>query len=190
LLNRLLTTFHRLVNSAARKIRRPAPLADTWADKTARELSTAAVAITHNPGRLARALLYALLRHTAGILSLFAVFKAFRYEIGLGPLVAGYAVGLLFLIVSITPQGVGILEGIYVLLFRSLGVPGAVATAVGLTYRGLTFWFPFLAGFILLRLIPSFKARGAQPSEPAAVRVEPDCVREANIEEPEVEKPA
>jgi uncharacterized membrane protein YbhN (UPF0104 family) len=35
----------------------------------------------------------------------------------------------------------------------SLGVPIGAATVVTLAYRGLTFWLPFVYGFIALRVL-------------------------------------
>ncbi len=61
--------------------------------------------------------------------------------------------GMLFLIVSITPQGIGVVEGVMTLVFTSLGVPAAQAAVVSLAFRGLTFWLPLLIGFILLRRV-------------------------------------
>ena len=66
-------------------------------------------------------------------------------------LVAGYAMGVLFWIISITPQGIGVVEGMMTLTFASLGVPIESATVISLAFRGLTFWLPLGIGFILLR---------------------------------------
>jgi len=65
--------------------------------------------------------------------------------------VAGYAVGILFWIVSITPQGIGVVEGVMTLAFTSLGIPTAVAATVVLAFRGLTFWIPMLLGFFAVQ---------------------------------------
>jgi uncharacterized protein (TIRG00374 family) len=66
----------------------------------------------------------------------------------------GYAIGTLFLVVSVTPQGLGVVEGAMAAAFTSMGVPAARAAAVVLAYRGLSFWLPLLAGFLALRWTP------------------------------------
>jgi uncharacterized membrane protein YbhN (UPF0104 family) len=42
------------------------------------------------------------------------------------------------------------------LVYTSLNVPAAEATAVALAFRGLTFWLPLAIGFFLLRRLKSF----------------------------------
>lgn len=63
---------------------------------------------------------------------------------------------LLFGIVSPTPNGIGIVEGIMPVIYSSLGLPLATATVISLTFRGFTFWLPMLAGFFLLRRLKLF----------------------------------
>jgi uncharacterized protein (TIRG00374 family) len=70
-----------------------------------------------------------------------------------GTLVAGFSIGFLFTIVSPTPSGIGVVEGAMTLGLASLGVPLAEATVVTLAYRGLTFWLPFIYGFVTLRIL-------------------------------------
>jgi uncharacterized membrane protein YbhN (UPF0104 family) len=41
-------------------------------------------------------------------------------------------------------------------VLTSLGVPQAGATVVTLAYRGITFWLPFLLGFVALRRVKRF----------------------------------
>ncbi|MBI3976131.1 MAG: flippase-like domain-containing protein [Armatimonadetes bacterium] len=66
-------------------------------------------------------------------------------------LVAGYVVGALFMVVSVTPSGVGVVEGAMTLTFASLGVPVATAVAATLLFRLFTIWLPLLAGFATVR---------------------------------------
>ena len=65
------------------------------------------------------------------------------------------AVGL---ILSPVPQGIGVVEGVMALVFASLGVPAGSATVIALAFRGLTFWLPMAAGFLLLRQLRSLRA--------------------------------
>lgn len=159
LLRRLLVWFHRLFNGLARRIGRPNLLAEDWAQTTAVEFTGAAVAISRHPQQLLRTLAVALAAHLVNLASLFTLFLAFNQPIGLGPLVAGFAMGIVFWVVSITPQGIGVVEGVMVLVYTSLGIPAATATVIVLAFRGLTFWLPFLLGFVLLRRMRTFGAQ-------------------------------
>ncbi len=125
-----------------------------WAQKTAREFVQAAGTLRTRPQQLARTVGYAVGAHVLDLATVYALFLAFLGPVALGTLVAGYAVGILFGIVSPTPMGV--VEGAMTLVFSSLGISGSVATAVVLAFRGMTFWLPMAIGFVLLRRLRSF----------------------------------
>lgn len=131
-------------------------LADDWAQKNAAEFNQASVTAAAHPFRLMRTVGVALLAHLVDVASLYLLFKAFNQPIGLGALIFGYAVGVLFWIVSITPQGIGVVEGMMTLAFTSLGIPAAVAAIVVLAFRGLTFWIPMLLGFFAVQRLHTF----------------------------------
>lgn len=109
--------------------------------------------------------------HLVDLTSLFVLFLAFHQKVHFGVLVAGYSMGILFWIVSITPQGIGVVEGMMTLVFASLGVPIERATVISLAFRGLTFWLPLGIGFILLRRLKSFGAKESVRSEIWGVRL-------------------
>jgi uncharacterized protein (TIRG00374 family) len=144
------------LNRLAGRFRRPPLLAEDWADKNAAEFTGAAAAIATRPRRLGRTLAVALAAHLIDLTSLYTLFLAFHQTVGFGTVVAGYAMGILFWVVSITPQGVGIVEGVMALVYTSLGVPAAKATVISLAFRGLTFWLPLAIGFFLLWRVRSF----------------------------------
>ena len=133
------------------RFNRTLSLADDWAQKNVEEMHQASAAVASHPFRLMRTVGVALLAHLIDITSLYILFKAFNQPISIGVLVAGYAVGILFWIVSITPQGIGVVEGVMTLAFTSLGIPTAVAATVVLAFRGLTFWIPMLLGFFAVQ---------------------------------------
>jgi uncharacterized protein (TIRG00374 family) len=170
-LHRVLLWLKGLVNGIARRLKREDFLKEDWADRNAVEFSDASAAIARYPMRLARMIGILLISHLVDLASLYALFLAFQSQVSLGVLVAGYAMGILFWIVSPTPQGIGVVEGVMPLVFASLGVPAAVATAVSLSFRGLTFWLPLWIGFILLRRLQIFGARERSISESWFVRV-------------------
>jgi uncharacterized protein (TIRG00374 family) len=84
---------------------------------------------------------------------LLLVFLAFGQPFSAGTIVAGYSIGSLFAIVSPTPGGMGVVEGAMTLGLTSLRVALGPATVITLAYRGLTFWLPFVYGFIAMRVL-------------------------------------
>ncbi len=153
------------VNRLAGWFRRPALLTNDWTERNATEFIEAAQAMATRPARLGLTLAVALAAHLVDLASLYVLFRAFQYPITFGPLVAGYAMATLFLIVSPTPMGVGVVEGVTPLVLISLGVPAAVATVVVLAFRGLSFWLPMFIGFFLLQRLKTFS-----PAERAQTR--------------------
>jgi uncharacterized protein (TIRG00374 family) len=59
----------------------------------------------------------------------------------------------LFLIVSPTPSGLGIVEGTMTVALNTLRVEWAAAALITLTYRVITFWFPLAIGAVAFRLL-------------------------------------
>jgi uncharacterized protein (TIRG00374 family) len=80
-------------------------------------------------------------------------FLALGTPFTIGTLVGGFSIGYLFLIVSPTPSGVGVVEGVLPVALSSLRVKWAAAVLITLVYRGLTFWFPLAVGVVAFRLL-------------------------------------
>jgi uncharacterized protein (TIRG00374 family) len=159
----LIIRVQRTADRLADWLKRPRFLDRDWAERHSAEFSEAAAAIAARPRRLWRPFFIALAVHLIDLICLYCLFLAFHQSASLGILVAGYAMGILFWIVSITPQGIGVVEGMMTLVFSSLGVPGDAAAIIALSFRGLTFWLPLATGFFLLRHIWTFKGE-RQPS--------------------------
>ncbi len=126
------------------------------ATQFALEFSQAAAAVRRSRQQLGRPLLHALLISLLDMSVLYAALAAFPAggaPISLTMLITGYSIGVLFMCVSITPQGLGVAEGVMAATFVSLGVPTARATIAVLAYRGLSFWLPLLTGFVALRWV-------------------------------------
>ncbi len=159
----------RRANHLAERFHRQ-PLDEGWADRHSVELIQAGVAIAQHPKRLLWALAVALASHIVHILSVYTLFRAFHQQVSTGTLIAGFAIGMLFWIVAVTPQGIGVVEGAMTLTYASLGIPAATAAVVSLTYRGLTFWLPMAIGFVLLQRLRSFQG---EPAPVAASNPDP-----------------
>jgi phosphatidylglycerol lysyltransferase len=164
-LENLLATFQRLINRLGASLKRPGLLYDDWSDQVYREFENAALAIKQAPLWALATLLVALAAHFFNILALYLLFQAFGGKITWEPLVVGYVIGILFWVISITPQGVGVVEGVMSLVFTSLGSPPEIATTVTFAFRGLTLYLPVLAGLLVLRQVGLFGSRGRAATE-------------------------
>jgi phosphatidylglycerol lysyltransferase len=171
LLRRLLAWVQRAGNILAGKFHRAPFLSEDWAEKNAADFGLAAEAISKNPEGLTRTVGLALCAHALDLACLYALFMAFYGPIHFGPLVAGYAMGILFMIISITPQGIGVVEGAMALVYGSLGIPEGVAVTVSLAFRGLTFWLPLVLGFVSLNRVKSFDLGERSRAEEWGVRM-------------------
>lgn len=149
-LHRILHRLQRMLNGVFGLLRISTQLAEDWAERNAAEFSAAAAAAAAHPTRVARAVGVALAAHIVNVICLYTLFLAFNQPVGPGVLISGYAMGILFLIVSVTPMGIGIVEGVMTLVFTSLNVSTEAAAAIALSFRGLSFWLPLGLGFLLL----------------------------------------
>lgn len=163
LLKRIMRGVQRLINGLAALIRQPRFLAKGWADRYAEEMTAASRAMARYPSRVAWAFFTMLAAHLLAMVALYMLFLAFYGPVPLGPLAAGYAVGILFWIVSPVPQGVGIVESAMTLTFVSLGIPSGPAAAVTLVFRGMIFWLPVVLGFVFLKKVKTFEDSDQPP---------------------------
>ena len=97
------------------------------------------------------------------MLVLMCIFLAFQIPFSAGTIIGGFAISYLFLIVSPTPSGIGIVEGVMPLALSSLRVPWSQAMIVTLAYRGITFWIPLGLGAIAFRLTDRQKKKVSRP---------------------------
>jgi uncharacterized protein (TIRG00374 family) len=104
--------------------------------------------------------LLAVLNKILLVTILFLTFLAFNVPYSLGTVIASFSIGYLFVIVSPTPAGIGIVEGVLALIISSFHIPLGAAAVVALAYRGITFWFPLLLGFIAFRLLDAGERKG------------------------------
>jgi uncharacterized protein (TIRG00374 family) len=108
------------------------------------------------PGRLhslVKPMTLAFLNKSLLMAVLMVMFLAFQVPFSAGTIIGGFAISYLFLIVSPTPSGIGIVEGVMPLALSSLRVPWSQAVVITLAYRGITFWFPLAAGALALRIL-------------------------------------
>lgn len=94
--------------------------------------------------------------HSMNIATFGLLFWAFHYPVTLGVILTGYAISWLTTIISITPSGVGFVEGATTLALKSFGVPLEVAVLVVTLYRAIVFWLPFVFGLLIFRRLKLF----------------------------------
>jgi uncharacterized protein (TIRG00374 family) len=109
--------------------------------------------LRRKPSALGRPMLLALTNKALLVTILLLAFLAFKVPFSVGTLIAGFSIGYLFLIVSPTPSGIGIVEGVLTLVLSSLSVPLSAAAVIALAYRGITFWAPLLFGMAAFRIL-------------------------------------
>ena len=97
--------------------------------------------------------LYSLCVKLIQLMIMGTSFLAFGVSFSLGTIVAGFASAYLFLVVSPTPYGIGVVETLLPLAFGSLGISWENAVIITLMYRGFTFWLPLLLGGISFRIL-------------------------------------
>jgi len=153
LLARVLTWGARTVNKIVRPFIHRSYLSEERAFSFAHEAAEGIAALRHQPREILDVLLLALFNKSLLILILWLTFMAFRVPVTLDVVVAGFSICYLFLIVSPTPAGLGIVEGLLTVALTGLKIPIGDATVVTLAFRAFTFWLPLLVGMITFRTL-------------------------------------
>jgi uncharacterized protein (TIRG00374 family) len=156
-LRRLLVRVERMAGRLSRRLGRPDLLPAGWGERIAGEYTEAASDIWTYPQRLWRVLGWACLAHAIDLITVYCLFESFRQPVDPRVMLSGYAIGILFHYVSITPQGIGTVEGVIALIYSTLGVPAHAAALVAVSFRVLSFWLPLALGFVALRRSKSFR---------------------------------
>jgi hypothetical protein len=81
------------------------------------------------------------------------MFIAFDVPLSPGTLFGSFAIAYLFTIVSPTPAGIGVVEGLLTLTLVSMFIPLNQAAAVVLGYRAITFWLRILVGMLAFQAV-------------------------------------
>jgi hypothetical protein len=150
-LGRLLAQLASLINRVVRPFIRREYLSEARAHEFAAEVSAGLGSLPEKPRSLIRPLLLALANKIVLMVVLMLSFLAFDVPFSAGTIVGGFAITYLFVIVSPTPAGVGLVEGVMAVALRSLGVDFSQAVIITLAFRGLTFWLPLAVGAVALR---------------------------------------
>jgi uncharacterized protein (TIRG00374 family) len=130
----------------------------------AREVAEGVALLRRRPRQLIWPFLFALNSKALLICVLAFVFLSLGTPFSVGTLVGGFSIGYLFLIVSPTPAGVGIVESILPVALTGLRVKWAAAVLITLVYRAVTFWFPLAVGGVAFRLLQRQPQPAASPN--------------------------
>ena len=144
---RLFIGIESLINKALGLLKRH--LKPAWGRKMASSFISSAGILAKNPQGTMVTVSYASFSAILNMACLVAIGYAFGFE-NVAALVAAFAVAAISVILSPTPQGVGVVEAAIAAILTAHGCSLATATAIALVYRGIMFWIPFCIGALLL----------------------------------------
>ena len=158
-LGNVLAKMARLVNHVVRPFIRREYLSEARAHAFAAEIAEGLGSLPEKPRSLFQPFLLSLLNKSLLMLILLAAFLSFGVPFTAGTIIGGFAIAYLFLIVSPTPSGIGVVEGVMTLALGSLSVDLSQAVVITLAYRAVTFWAPLAVGALAFRIlqIPALK---------------------------------
>ena len=143
----------RILTPIANFIKKPL---EPWVEKTIMSFSGAAKLIAKNPKSTAKAFGCSIVASCCELSAFCLVGFSFGVSVP-ESLVCGYVVATLFAMISITPQGVGVVEAAVTVAFTAFGASATAGMAIGLVYRGIVFWMPFVIGAILIQTTKTFR---------------------------------
>lgn len=152
-LGNALARIARFFNRVARPFIRRDYLSEDKMRKYAHEMAEDLRSLPQQIRSLIKPFLFAFANKTLLMGVLTVIFLAFKVPFTAGTIIGGFSITYLFTIVSPTPAGIGIVEGVMPLALSSLNVPWSQAVIVTLAYRGITFWFPLAVGAWALRAL-------------------------------------
>lgn len=127
-----------------------------WAENLVETFGEASADIAGNPRKAAKVFAFSVLASACELMCFIMCGRSFGIDL-LPALIGGYIVATLFAMVSITPQGVGFVEAALLVFMTAYGINSAAATAVGIVYRGIVFWMPFVIGAVLINRTKTFE---------------------------------
>ncbi len=150
-LGNVLARGSHIINRLTRFVIHRDYLSEDRAHAFAHEIAEGLSGLTEQPNVMVRPVLWGLLNKVMLMSILAAAFLAFDVPFSAGTIVGGFSIGYLFLIVSPTPSGIGVVEGLMPLALSSLRVAWSQGVIVTLAYRAITFWVPLGVGALAFR---------------------------------------
>jgi glycosyltransferase 2 family protein len=163
-LGNTLAKIARIINRILRPLLRREYLSESRAHSFAKEIAEGVATLPQNYRNLIQPFLLSLASKALLMAVLICSFLSFGVPYTAGTIVAGFAIAYLFLIVSPTPSGIGIVEGVMALALVSLRVNIGHAVIITLAYRAVTFWLPLVVGALAFRSLQFKKAEIPEPA--------------------------
>ena len=154
-LGNALAWLARLVNRAVHPFLQRPYLSEARAHEFAQDMAGDLRSLPEKLHSLALPFLYSIAGKALLMCVLLTIFVAFKVPFSTGTIIGGYAISYLFIILTPTPAGVGIVEGVMPLALSSLRVPWSEAVVIALAYRGITFWLVLAFGALAFRILQS-----------------------------------
>lgn len=159
---KVLKPVEKLIDKVLKKLKK-GPI-DPWAERTVESFSESSKQIVRTPKRTLAAFGCSLVASACEVSCFVVVGIAFGID-NIEALVCGYVLATLFAMVSIVPQGVGVVEAAVMVGFGLFGVNTAAGMATVMVYRGIVFWLPFLIGAIVIQRMGLKRGGKKKPAE-------------------------
>lgn len=156
ILYRVFLVLEKLINKVLGLLKKT--LKPGWGRNMAHSFVATSDLLAKNPKGSVITVAYASFSAILNMACLVAIGYAFGFE-NVEALVAAFAVGAISVILSPTPQGVGVVEAMITAILTAYGCSVATAAAIALVYRGVMFWIPFCIGAVLLSQAGFFKSK-------------------------------
>jgi glycosyltransferase 2 family protein len=150
-LGRVLAWIARLINRIAHPFIHREYLKEARAYTFAHEMAESLSNLPQRWQSLIYPLLWSIANKALMMAILIACFLSFSVPFSAGTIIGGFSISYLFLVVSPTPSGIGVVEGIMALALDSLNVVWSQAVVITLAYRAITFWVPLGVGALVFR---------------------------------------
>ena len=135
-----------------------------WATSTADQFIKSSRILAHNPSGVAITIAWATLSGVCNMSCLVAIGFAFGCE-STEALVASFGITVVSIMLSPTPQGIGVTEAAITAVLTAAGETVTTAAAIALVYRGIMLWIPFVVGAIMLSQSGFFKGKKSTSAE-------------------------
>ncbi len=152
-LGNVLAKMAQMVNRVVRPFIHREYLSETRAHQFASEIEEGLGSLPEKPRSLLQPFLLSLVNKGLLMAILAASFLCFDVPFTAGTIIGGFSIAYLFLIVSPTPSGIGVVEGVMAVTLHSLRVNFSHAVIITLTYRAITFWAPLAVGALAFRVL-------------------------------------
>lgn len=157
LLHNIFEGIYNLYNPLIQRIRPKWQLKESWVVDRQNTIRTLGKQVVDNPLSLTRGIAIAFILHALHMASLFCIVIALRQTLTIGMLITSYSITMLLVMISVVPQGVGLVEGVLTFLLTSFGIALEPALAIVAVYRTISFGIPAVIGFFLLRRLKTFQ---------------------------------